>query len=58
MKNLTSKEKEMLSTWAELFGKDSEKYKKKVDEYFKAKKEINEFLGEKGESEDKGLFNK
>jgi len=57
MKNLTNKEKEMLHTWSELFGKDTEVYKSKVDAYFQAKKEVNEFLKEKeGESNDNGLF--
>ena len=51
MQNLTNKEKEMLHTWSELFGKDTEQYKSKVDAYFQAKKEVQEFLkGKEGES--------
>ena len=52
----TNKEKELFQTWAELFGKDSEGYKKKVDAYFKTKKEVDNFLKGKNGDIKEGLF--
>ena len=45
MKNITEKEKEMFLIWSKLFTK--EEYQKKVDHYFKEKKEIEKFIKEK-----------
>ena len=45
---ITNKEKEMFLAWSKVFEK--KEYQKKVDHYFKDKKEIEEFL--KGEEEE------
>jgi uncharacterized iron-regulated protein len=42
MKNITEKEKEMFLAWSKLF--DKEKYQKRVDHYFREKKEIENSL--------------
>ena len=42
MENITDKEKQMFLTWFQTY--DSETYEKKVKEYFKAKKEIENTL--------------
>jgi len=54
---LTIKEKEIFHSWALLFGKDSEAYKRKVNAYFEEKKSIEAMLKEKGgKGNDNGLF--
>ena len=42
MNKLTEKEKEIFLNWSKIFDKDQ--YQKKVDEYFKQKKEIENTL--------------
>lgn len=42
MKNITEKEREMFLAWSKLFSK--EEHQKRIDHYFKEKKEIENSL--------------